>query len=107
MCPMEYENDELIFLSEENTADNTEFSGSWNVLVVDDDEEIHSVTRLALSDLVLNNRNLTFYHAYSKAQALDIIKTLGSDLAISYLMLSWKLTMRDCRWRVLCVTKWD
>ena len=79
---MEYENDELIFLSEENTADNTEFTGSWNVLVVDDDEEIHSVTRLALSDLVLNNRNLTFYHAYSKAQALEIIKSLGSNLAI-------------------------
>ncbi|WP_199271344.1 EAL domain-containing protein [Paraglaciecola sp. L1A13] len=82
MCPMEYENDELIFLSEENTADNTEYAGSWNVLVVDDDEEIHSVTRLALSDLVLNNRNLTFYHAYSKAEALEIIQTLGSELAI-------------------------
>ncbi|WP_339770957.1 EAL domain-containing protein [uncultured Paraglaciecola sp.] len=82
MCPMEYENDELIFLSEENTADNTEYAGSWNILVVDDDEEIHSVTRLALSDLVLNNRNLTFYHAYSKAEALEIIQTLGSELAI-------------------------
>lgn len=82
MCPMEYENDELIFLSEENTADNTEFAGSWNILVVDDDEEIHSVTRLALSDLVLNDRNLTFYHAYSKAEALDVIQTLGSTLAI-------------------------
>ncbi len=79
---MEYENDELIFLSEENTADNTEYAGSWNILVVDDDEEIHSVTRLALSDLVLNNRNLTFYHAYSKAEALEVIQTLGSDLAI-------------------------
>tara|TARA_R110001632_G_scaffold140224_1_gene256218 strand:- start:18965 stop:21193 length:2229 start_codon:yes stop_codon:yes gene_type:complete len=79
---MEYENDELIFLSEENTADNTEYAGSWNILVVDDDEEIHSVTRLALSDLVLNNRNLTFYHAYSKAEALEIIQTLGSELAI-------------------------
>ncbi|ABG42534.1 response regulator receiver modulated diguanylate cyclase/phosphodiesterase [Paraglaciecola sp. T6c] len=82
MCPMEYENDELIFLSEENTADNTEFAGSWNILVVDDDEEIHSVTRLALSDLVLNDRNLTFYHAYSKAEALEIIQSLGSTLAI-------------------------
>ena len=79
---MEYENDELIFLSEENTADNTEFAGSWNILVVDDDEEIHSVTRLALSDLVLNDRNLTFYHAYSKAEALEVIQTLGSTLAI-------------------------
>lgn len=79
---MEYENDELIFLSEENTADNTEFAGSWNILVVDDDEEIHSVTRLALSDLVLNDRNLTFYHAYSKAEALEIIQSLGSTLAI-------------------------
>jgi GGDEF domain-containing protein/CheY-like chemotaxis protein len=82
MCPIEYENDELIFLSEENTPTNHEYIGSWNILVVDDDEEIHSVTRLALSDLVLNDRDLKFYHAYSQQEALEIIAELGSSLAI-------------------------
>ncbi len=60
MCPTDYENDELIFMDEEDhEIDETETTtGSWNVLVVDDDEEIHSVTRLALSDLVLNGKGL-------------------------------------------------
>ena len=63
MSPSEYENDELIFLSEDAPSKTSEIIGVWNVLVVDDDEEIHSVTRLALSDLVLNNKSLHFIDA--------------------------------------------
>lgn len=82
MCPIEYENDELIFLSEENNPTDHKYIGSWNILVVDDDEEIHTVTRLALSDLVLNDKDLKFYHAYSQKQALEIIAEMGASLAI-------------------------
>ena len=82
MCPTNYENDELIFLSEDKNKPPETYSGVWNVLVVDDDEEIHTVTRFALADLELNNRNLKFFHAYSGAEALDIIAEMGSSLAI-------------------------
>ena len=83
MSPTGYENDELIFLEEDESTNETDTSvGQWNVLVVDDDEEIHSVTRLALSDLVLNDKNLLFHHAYSGEEALEIIRKLGSELAI-------------------------
>lgn len=79
-----YDNDELIFLEEEEDSqeDQQTSSGVWNVLVVDDDEEIHSVTRLALSDLSLNDKKLHFFHAYSGEEALDIIRDKGSSLAI-------------------------
>ena len=82
MCPSTYENDELIFLSEDNGSEQKATSHFWNILVVDDDEEIHSVTRLALSDLVVNERGLKFYHAYSGAEALKLIAEMGSSLAI-------------------------
>jgi diguanylate cyclase (GGDEF)-like protein len=82
MCPSNYENDELIFLSEEKGATVKATSGYWNILVVDDDEEIHSVTRLALSDLVVNDKGLKFFHAYSGSEALEIIAEMGSTLAI-------------------------
>ena len=82
MCPSNYENDELIFLSEEKGSEVKASSGFWNILVVDDDEEIHSVTRLALSDLVVNDKNLKFFHAYSGPEALKIIAEMGSSLAI-------------------------
>ena len=40
---------------------------------MDDDQEVHEVTRLTLLDLVLNDRNLEFYHAYSQNEAREII----------------------------------
>ena len=83
MSPSDYENDELIFLDENDTVEEEESTvGSWNVLVVDDDKEIHSVTRLALSDLVLNDKKLHFYHAYSGEEAIQMIEKLGNNLAI-------------------------
>lgn len=84
MCPTDYENDELIFMDEEDQEQeqNEAASGTWNVLVVDDDEEIHSVTRLALSDLVLNGKSLTFHHAYSGAEALEFLTERGHEIAV-------------------------
>ena len=82
MSLSKYENDELIFLSEDTHSDIPEITGIWNVLVVDDDEEIHSITRLALSDLVVNDKSLHFIHAYSGAEALKIIENMGSSIAI-------------------------
>lgn len=77
-----YENDELIFLSEDSPSAVQSPTGMWNILVVDDDKEIHSVTRLALSDLIVNDKSLNFIHAYSGAQALEIIKEMGASIAI-------------------------
>lgn len=84
MSPTDYENDELIFMDEEEQEQehNEGLVGTWNVLVVDDDEEIHSVTRLALSDLMLNGKNLTFHHAYSGKEALEFLKEHGSEIAV-------------------------
>jgi len=82
MSSSQYENDELIFLSEDTHSDTPEIIGTWNVLVVDDDEEIHSVTRLALSDLVVNDKSLNFIHAYSGSEALKIIEDMGASIAI-------------------------
>lgn len=82
MSPTGYENDELIFLEEDESTEAETKIGRWNVLVVDDDEEIHSVTRLALSDLILNDKKLHFHHAYSGDQALKMMEQLGDRLAI-------------------------
>lgn len=79
---MDYENDELIFLAEDDSRENEDILGFWNILIVDDDEEIHTVTRLALSDLNLNGKKLHFHHAYSGKQAIEVMKELGSSLAI-------------------------
>ena len=43
--------------------------GSWKVLIVDDEPEVHSVTKLALSDFTFQGKNLEFISAYSGAEA--------------------------------------
>jgi diguanylate cyclase (GGDEF)-like protein len=82
MSVSNFENDQLIFLPEDSHPVTPVITGVWNVLVVDDDEEIHAVTRLALSDLIVNDKTLHFIHAYSGEEALKIIAEMGSSLAI-------------------------
>lgn len=56
-------------------------SGSWKVLIVDDEPEVHAVTKLALSDFAFQGKNLEFFSAYSGADARALI-ALHPDAAI-------------------------
>lgn len=79
----EYDNDELIFLDESTHQELApKNKKEWNILIVDDDEEIHTVTRMALSDLEVNDRTLKFLHAYSGKEAKAILDDYGSNIAI-------------------------
>ncbi|MCC5880272.1 MAG: EAL domain-containing protein [Idiomarina sp.] len=53
----------------------------WRVLIVDDDSEIHAVTKLALSGVTIDNRSLQFLHAYSGAEAIHMLST-EHDIAL-------------------------
>ncbi len=48
--------------------------GGWKVAIVDDDEEIHRVTRLALSDFTFAGRPLEFLSAYSGVEGQALIR---------------------------------
>jgi diguanylate cyclase (GGDEF)-like protein len=67
--------DDFLFLAEDETNSETETqsSGEWHLLIVDDDEEIHTVTKLALSDLLVLDRKLVFHHAFSGKEALKFL----------------------------------
>lgn len=83
MVPSDYDNDELIFKEEDETDQGSnEPVKVWNILIVDDDEEIHTVTRLALSDLIVGDRKLNFLHAYTGKQALEILADYQREIAI-------------------------
>ena len=78
------DDDELLFVDEDyqdESYEEDEFVGYWDVLIVDDDHEIHSVTKLALSDLTVFERRLKFHHCYSGAEARDFMAD-NSDIAV-------------------------
>ena len=67
------ENDEIIFAQEDEeipiTLESSESNDSWKILIVDDDAVVHEVTKLALTDFVLERKSLTFISAYSAKES--------------------------------------
>lgn len=53
----------------------------WKILIVDDEEEVHTVTRFALSDYIYRDQGIVFLSAYSSQQAREIMEA-HSDIAI-------------------------
>ncbi len=54
----------------------------WKVLVVDDDEQVHQVTKLALSTFKFQNRRLELICALSGQEARDIVDK-HDDIALA------------------------
>jgi len=56
----------------------------WKVLLVDDEPDIHDITKLTLSRFRLDGRALTFVHAYSGEEAKRVLSS-ESDIALVFL----------------------
>lgn len=89
-------NDELIFAREQEAIENEEIifaeetepqplsEQTWKILIVDDEAEVHNVTKLALSDFIFEGRSLSFISAYSAQEAKQLIQQ-HPDTAILFL----------------------
>lgn len=53
----------------------------WRILIVDDDVDVHVVTKFALRHTHFQGRRLSFLHAYSGAEALAILQS-ADDIAM-------------------------
>lgn len=74
------EDDLLIFAGEPDGPEDRR-KGSWNVLIVDDDQEVHAVTRFALGDIQFEGRHLEFHSAYSAREGERILAEIP-DIAV-------------------------
>ncbi|MCP4321810.1 MAG: DUF3369 domain-containing protein [Alteromonadales bacterium] len=59
----------LSFLNQVETSENK----LWKILIVDDEEDIHTITKMALKRFTLEDRGLTFLHAYSAKEGKEIL----------------------------------
>jgi DNA-binding MarR family transcriptional regulator/CheY-like chemotaxis protein len=76
------QDDEELSFAEE--TDPIQPDQSWKILIVDDDAEVHTITQLALRDLVFEGKSLTFLSAYSAQEAQHLIQA-HPDTAIIFL----------------------
>ena len=66
------------FLFKEEASESTSIVKAkkakvWRILVIDDDESVHHVTQLVLSDAIIENRSLEIVSAYSSKEAREIL----------------------------------
>lgn len=73
--------DELLFLEEDAESEEAQPADNWKILIVDDEEEIHQVTRLALSKFRFEDKKLDIYSAYSGQEARKLLNRYP-DLAM-------------------------
>lgn len=83
------ESDEDVFFADESVGGGSSRQGSgsadvWKVLVVDDEEEVHAVTKLVLADFSYEDKRLLFLHAYSGREARKLIAE-HPDTAVVFL----------------------
>ncbi len=76
----EEDEEEVIFANEPITIKKS-VKDSWKILLVDDDIEIHKVTKLALGDLEFEGKSLSFFSAYSGNEAKNIMRK-NPDIAM-------------------------
>ena len=62
----------LKFAASEGKEELTGLS-PWKILIVDDQEEVHQVTQMVLSDFSFRNRKVKFISAYSAAEAKEVL----------------------------------
>ncbi|MBP2299956.1 DUF3369 domain-containing protein [Azospirillum picis] len=86
------EDEELVFLDESGgdesggndaggAADHGPPGSRWTMLIVDDEPEVHAITKLVLSDFAFKGRRARFLSAHSAAEAQAILAR-ESDIAL-------------------------
>ncbi|MEK8018232.1 MAG: SpoIIE family protein phosphatase [Candidatus Parabeggiatoa sp.] len=90
--------DEVLFAEEESKAQNEPQNGitaektgsqpntqdAWKIFIVDDDVEVHHVTKMMLRKIRFENKGLTFISAYSAAEAKIVVQK-HQDIAMIFL----------------------
>ncbi|MDF1883864.1 EAL domain-containing protein [Sulfurimonas sp. SAG-AH-194-C21] len=73
-------NDELVF-APEATDKLPELSKAFKVMIIDDDNEVHAFTKLALKSFQYNNHKIDFISVYSEKEAREVLP-LHDDIAV-------------------------
>jgi PAS domain S-box-containing protein len=76
-APAEGDDQDLMFQDDDGPdlfAASAQDAAPWRILIVDDDVDVHVVTKFALSNTHFQGRRLCFLHAYSAKEALTILR---------------------------------
>ena len=58
--------------------------GYWKIMIVDDDQEVHTITKMVLSDFTFDNKGVEFVSVYSQKEAIEYMSN-NRDVALIFL----------------------
>jgi len=90
--------DAFVFYEEDEVVETQLDGEKWNILIVDDEETVHSVTKLVLDDVVFDGKNFNFISARNEREAYDI---LDSEDDIAVILLDVVMDREDSGLRVV------
>ena len=62
-----------IFNDSGDISEQKETGRYWKVIIADDDEQVHSSTKIVLSDLIFEDKKINFLSAYSSRELKDVL----------------------------------
>jgi response regulator RpfG family c-di-GMP phosphodiesterase len=74
-------NDDRIEFFEETVDESDARTGSWKILIVDDEKIVHESTKMVLSDFVYQSKGLEFLCAYNGEEAKELLRE-HDDIAV-------------------------
>ncbi len=89
--------DDIIELDDDEAV-VTRMANPWQVLIVDDEPDIHHATRLALSNIQYKSRPLALLNAYSGAEAA---RMLQANPRIALILLDVVMETEDAGLRLV------
>lgn len=79
------DDDRLVFAGENEPAQTSfkheQRKAPWKILVVDDEEDVHKITKITLTGYLFENREVKLFSAYSNKQARSILEQ-ETDIAL-------------------------
>lgn len=77
------DNDTLVWVDDDDHSTPTPGGGpAWRILIVDDEPAVHRITQLALDGFEYRSCGLDFLHAYTAAQAIEILNQEPENIAL-------------------------
>jgi response regulator RpfG family c-di-GMP phosphodiesterase len=78
---MLFSEDDMLLFAEEEGVDHEFCEDRWKILIIDDEVEVHNVTKLVLNDFEFDSKGLEFLSAFTAGEAKKIIAD-NADIAV-------------------------
>jgi len=91
-------NDTITFAPEQTNTSTSSQKDVYSILIVDDEEGVHALTKLALQDVTIEDKVLQFHSAYSAKEAIAFVRE-HQDVAI--VLLDIVMESNDAGFKVI------